>query len=314
MILTVTLNPCIDHVLFLDGLKVNDTNRVQRTEVDAGGKGVNVSRVAVELGAESLACGFLGGDPGTFIQSILEIQGVHHRFTKVGGTTRINFSVEDGSGKPPTTLNERGPKVTEHEWQQLLATLAEEAPKASWMSIGGSMPPGCPDDAFAQIVSLGKRSGCLVMLDADHEPMRIGLQAKPHCIKPNEKEASRLLGRSLNSDQQVCEAAEELLTLLDPGDQSWVVVSRGAAGAIYADRKQVLIGESPKIDPVSTIGSGDSFIGGMLAATEKGLPREEAFGWGLAAGAATATTDGSEIARRPVFERLLPNAVIRPAF
>src|SRR5687767_14387149 len=106
MILTVTLNPSVDRAVFVDRLKVNDTNRVVRTETDAGGKGVNLSRVLRELGGETVATGFLGGGTGAYICKVLDLQDVPHCFVEVSGETRTNFSVEDAEQNPPTTFNE----------------------------------------------------------------------------------------------------------------------------------------------------------------------------------------------------------------
>ncbi|RYG85468.1 1-phosphofructokinase, partial [bacterium] len=115
MLLSVTLNPSVDHALFLTELKVGDTNRVTRTERDAGGKGINLSRVYAEMGGETIASGFLGGGTGAYVRGVLEAQGVRHDFVTTSGETRLNFSVEDESHGKPTTFNERGPEISPEE-------------------------------------------------------------------------------------------------------------------------------------------------------------------------------------------------------
>lgn len=313
MILSVTLNPSLDHALFLKELKLSDTNRVVRTETDAGGKGVNLSRVVAELGGSTQATGFLGGGPAAFIRCVLDVQGVAHCFVDIQGTTRTNLSVEDESDRPPTTFNERGPEIRPAEWKALLAKVRELAPQVRWMALGGSLPPGVPPDAFAVLARIGTESGCRVVLDADGEPMRLGMEARPAFIKPNQKEASRLLDREVSTEAEAVAAARELLGRLDPGPDSFVVISRGADGAVLASRNGAWLGKSPEVDVRSTIGSGDSMIGGILWALESGQELAEAFRYGLAAGAATATTDGSEIARKPKILELLPNSIVTPA-
>lgn len=304
MILSVTLNPCVDRVLFVEELHVGDTNRIVRTETDAGGKGVNLSRVVAELGGATLATGFLGGGPGAYVRKVLDLQGVVHDFVEIGLDTRMNFSVEQASGAPPTTLNDRGPNIAEAEWEELLRRVRGYAKKASWLALGGSLPPGVPDDAFAILARIGKEEGAKVLLDADGEPMKLGLKAGPAMIKPNAKEASRLLGRPVESQEEAVAAARELAG----SGIEIVIVSRGAGGAVLAMGGAVWIGRSPKVAVKSTIGSGDSMLAGFLFALQAGKGPEEALALGLACGAATAETDGSEIARRPVIERLLPEA------
>lgn len=312
MILTVTLNPSVDHALFVDSLLLNDTNRVKRTERDAGGKGVNVARVAAELGSKVLATGFLGGGPGAYVRSVLARQGVSNDFVEVPGETRVNFSVEDGSGRPPTTFNEPGPEISPELFVSLRDHVRRMAVGANWVCLGGSIPPGVPTEAFRLLIEDARDCGCGIVLDADGEPLRKGLDAHPTFVKPNTKEASRLLGRNISSTADCIEAAKMLAEGLSPASdhESMVVISRGAEGAVLVSGGTVLVGESPKVTVNSSIGSGDSLVGGMLWALETGKSLEEAFRWGLAAGAATAATDGSEIARRPMVEKLFAEAVV----
>lgn len=308
MILTVTLNPSVDHALFVDELKVHDTNRVQRTERDAGGKGVNVARVASELGAEVTATGFLGGGPGAYVKEVLKKQGVHNDFIEVDGETRVNFSVEDASTRPPTTFNEPGPSISIDSFESLREHCRRHAKHANWVCLGGSLPPGVPKDAFRILMEDSPDAN--FVLDADGEPLRLGLEGRPKLIKPNAKECARLLDRPIECLDHAFEAAKELILRIARPD-AIVIISRGEAGAVLATHERVLVGTSAPVEARSTIGSGDSMIGGFLYALEVGKTLEEAFRYGLAAGAATATTDGSEIARRNVVMDLLPHCQVK---
>jgi 1-phosphofructokinase len=309
MILTVTLNPSVDRAIYLTQLKLGDTNRIERTETDAGGKGINLSRVADELGARTLATGLLGGGPGAFIRGVLAREGVPHDFVPIRGETRLNISVEDSSEDPPTTFNERGPEISGPEWAALLAKCEELAPGVRWACLGGSVPPGLPADAYRTLGNLFKKSGARLLLDADGEPMRLGLESGPDLVKPNANEAERLLGYPVASDGDAVRAASDLRSRGIPT----VLISRGRDGAVLQIGSEGWIGRSPQVEAKSSIGSGDSMLGGFLWALEEGLPPAECLRWGLAAGAATATTTGAEIGRQPVIERLLPHADVLPA-
>ena len=215
MILSVTLNPCVDHTVFVDELKLHDTNRVVRFETDAGGKGVNLSRVVAELGGQTMATGFLGGGPGAYVRKVLDAQGVTHDFVDISHDTRTNFSVEDGTGEPVTSFNAKGPVVSEDEWSQLIDRVRATAKAAKWVALGGSLPQGVPIDAYLTLGWIAKELGARLALDADGEAARQGLDAKPHFIKPNKKEAGRLLGRAVESVEDAVFAAEELLQYLE---------------------------------------------------------------------------------------------------
>ncbi len=130
--------------------------------------------------------------------------------------------------------------------------------------------------------------------------MKLGLVERPDLIKPNNDEAARLLGRPVETLEEARDAAMELHQQIP-----MVVVSRGEDGAVLAYEGKVFNGIAPKVEVKSTIGSGDSLLAGMLWSLCRGDAPELALKWGIACGAATATTSGAEIARRPVIERLL---------
>lgn len=309
MILTITLNPSVDRAIYLDRLKLHDTNRVVKTATDAGGKGINLSRVADELGASTMAIGFLGGGPGGFVRSVLDHERVPYDFVEIAGETRINFSVEDESDEPPTTFNEKGPEILPSEWEELVAKCRAYASRAGWACMGGSIPPGLGTDAYRTLGRIFKGAGCSLLIDADGEAMKLGLEAKPDLVKPNNKEAGRLLGRTVETDEEVLEAARDIQQM----GVATVLISRGAGGAVMANGSGVWVGHSPRVDAHSTIGSGDSLLGAYLWAIRHGYLAEAALQWGMAAGAATATTDGSEIARQSVIEKLLPMSRVERA-
>lgn len=309
MILSVTLNPSLDRTVFVDGLALHDTNRILRAETDAGGKGINLSRIVAELGGETFCTGFLAGGPGAFVERVLDTDGIGRNFVQVEGSTRVNTSIEDGSGRPPTTLNERGPEVDPRDWERFLALFESLAQAARWAAIGGSLPPGVPTDAYRRLVEIAQANDCRVCVDADGPPMAEALRARPDLIKPNGAEAGRLLGHMIDSPETALEAARGWRR----GGVEFAMVSLGADGAVLSCETGDWIGESPRVEARSTIGSGDSLLGGFLARLQEGNRPEEAFRWGLAAGAATAMTDGSTIGSRSDIESLYERARVRPA-
>lgn len=307
MLLTVTLNPCVDHLLRIDALKVGDTNRVKQQEKDAGGKGLNTSRVFAKLGGVTIATGFLGGATSAFIRHVMKDENVLDGFVYVSGETRTNFSVEDESGNPPTTFNQKGPMITPGEWLALKEKIGMLSVKAEWVSFGGSLPPGVETDAFHELALIAREKGSKICIDADGAVLSEGMKAMPDMIKPNTPEASRLLGRPIESDEEALTAVKDLYEMIGGGDR-YAILSRGAKGAIMTCSEGTFVGVSPKIEPRSTIGSGDSMIAGILRALGQGRTNDQALRWGLAAGAATALTDGSAIGDRETIERLYPEA------
>lgn len=305
MILTVTLNAAVDHTLVIDGLKAHDTNRIVEIQTDAGGKGINLSRIVRELGGETLATGFIGGEPGEYIVDRLNREGVPHRFVETKAPTRTNFNIESGDG-PPTTFNARGAEITASEFSRFADDFRELCGQSAWVALGGSIPPGLPTDIFSILIRHAREQGCLTAVDADGEAMQCALDSGPDFIKPNLAEASRLLGHEV-SPSDAPQAARELVQRMRSAGapEPIVVISMGSKGAVACCEKSCLHALPIEIEAHSTIGSGDSLVAGLLTEWLKSGEFEQALRTGNAAGAATAMTDGSRIGTRDEILRLL---------
>lgn len=311
MILTVTPNPSIDETLFVNELILNDRNVITKIEVDAGGKGANLSRVAVELGGESTATGFIAGEAGEMVLRVLRKQGVIDRFVVVPGETRTNFQIETANDEPPTALSGPSPITDESHWLKLVETVSELAPSSKWVALGGSIPTGGSDTVYRTLTDLAHVKGARSLVDADGRLMEIAMESCPDLIKPNEAEAERLLGWKVETPADGIRASKELRDRLSQKNpDAMVIVSLGSQGAALCTEEGVFFGDAVRVEVKSTIGSGDSMLAAFLVAHEEGNNPSECLAWGIAAGAATATTGGSEIGRRDVFESLLPRAVV----
>lgn len=302
-VLTVTLNPSVDRLVYVQQLVRHDTNRILRIEEDVGGKGVNVARVLRRLGVSVAATGFLAGRTGRYIQhELTEMEAICCEFVWVRGETRTNLAIQEADGSPPTALNERGPEVSPKALEALLQVLEGYCGRVQFVALGGSLPPGVPPDIYATIGQMAARHGTKVVLDADGEPLIQGLKASPYLIKPNETETERLLGRAVDTLQDAAQAARELHDRGIP----IVIVSIGEKGAAVACAEGSWVAIPPKVRAVSTIGSGDSMVAGVLSVLVRQGTIEEAMCWGTAAGAATAMTDGCDIATFHQIQALLP--------
>lgn len=301
MISTITLNPSIDKTVYVNKLVCNDTNRVSRVEVDAGGKGINCSRMLRELGAETKALALLGGETGDYIRFVLERDGVCLEAVTTQKPTRTNICIEDLSGAPPTTLNERGGPIEHKELVELFEKAKDLGRCSSFVVIGGSVPLGVNPDVHKVLAQICMAGGAKVVIDADGEAFEEGLKAKPFMIKPNRDEAARLLGTQFESKMDVARAAVELAK----GGIELVIISLGRQGAVACFDGAIYDAVPPDVQSKSTIGSGDSLIAGVTYGLEQGLSIEQSLALGCAAGAATALTDGTRIGSKADVDRLL---------
>ena len=306
MLYTVTLNPALDKTASIDGFAVDQVNRIAAVREDPGGKGINVSKVAKKLGTHSKAYAVVAGSTGEKLSSMLENEGIELVATVVDGETRTNLKVVDAKLGTNTDINEPGPTVAEEDVMRLTKSLEQEVEKGDVVVISGSLPRGISPEAYAQMTVVLKGAGARVFVDADGEPLRITLKARPSLIKPNDVELSRLLGKELHDAAEVAQAAKELVA---KGIET-VVISMGAQGAIFSRGGETLFARAPKIKVGSTVGAGDSIVAAMAHAALEGLSLEEAARLAVATGSANVMCSGTQPAEVEVIEELSPKVTI----
>lgn len=266
MILTVTMNPSIDTSYQIDHLVVDDVNRVVPTKT-AGGKGLNVSRVLVQLGDDVLATGLLGGHMGEFLADRMDDDKIPHSFTPIAGESRVCIAVlHDGN---QTEFLESGPAVSAEELAAFQERFAELVARedCDCVTISGSLPKGVPADTYAKMVAVVVAAGKPVLLDTSGAALDAALAAdtKPTLIKPNLTEINGLLGTSYTPDDLPALQAELAGDARFAGIP-WVVVTMGGAGAVAFHEGRGYRVVMPSIPAVNATGSGDSTIAGFAHA------------------------------------------------
>lgn len=301
MIYTVTLNPALDRSIEVEKLRSDDANRIEAEKSYAGGKGIDASRVIQVLGGQSRALGFVGGFNGMELEQRLLRQGVPCDFVETRGDTRTNIIIYVRSTGTYTTLNAKGPDVNEVETKELLNKI-RELEDMSYMIVSGSIPRGVGDDIYRQIVDIARKKGAFVALDTDGEPLKLGIEAGPSIIKPNIHELGRLMGQEITSTEGALSAANEL----KKKEIDIILVSMGGKGALLVSDSARLLAVPPKITVGSTVGAGDSLLAGFVLAHFQGRRLAECLRFGVAAGAATAMSRGTELCKREDVEALFP--------
>ncbi|MEX0786742.1 MAG: 1-phosphofructokinase [Dehalococcoidia bacterium] len=308
MIITVTLNPAVDHALDLEKLTVGDTNRVVDSRIDPGGKGINVSRVLRELSRESMASGLAPGSLGRFVEHSLLEQGILCDFVHTRGQTRTNLTVVDESSHETTLLSYRGPEIDPRHIQTLEVRLRRYISPGDWLVVAGSIPPPIEPEAYARLIELGRERGAHTVLDADADALAAGLRGRPELVKSNHHEAERLLGRELDDDGELLKAAEEMRGL---GAGS-AVITAGGRGAVAVTDEGTWWAFPPETAVVSAVGAGDALLAGLLLRLEDGASMEEALRFGTAAGAAACLTPGTQLCLRADVERIASEVRVEP--
>lgn len=306
MIYTVTLNPALDKTATVENLRLDSVNRISELRVDPGGKGINVSKVVRELGAKTVAIALLGGHTGTMLRNMLAELGIECKVLEVEGETRTNLKIKDPALKTNTDINEPGPEVTDEQLRGMLDGLVSEVGSGDIVVLSGSLPRGAVADTYKVWVAALKKTGAKVYLDADGDKLVRGIEAKPDLIKPNEIELGAMMGRTLDADEKIVEAARELID----GGLDRVMVSMGGAGALYVARDVTIKANPVKVPVGSTVGAGDSVVAALAYAQDKGLGLEDTMRLAMATGAANVMQSGTQAAPRELVDSLIDKVVV----
>lgn len=303
MIYTLTMNPSIDVDLIIPELKPDDSNRVKEHRNYPGGKGLNVSRVVKKLGGHTMALVLMGGHVGDMIARLLREQGLNFETLEVEAETRTNVFLTDEKARTMTRISSRGETLPDRAIRLLFEKLdLIDLRRVSYLVLGGSLPGRTPKDLYRKIIERLNAKGdpCRILLDADGDTLIKSLEARPAIIKPNSHEASRALGWEIESLEDAVKASKEFM---DRGVEI-VLLTLGERGAIAARAEGIWHARPPKVETISSVGSGDSFIGGFLSSLAMGLDPGAALKRGCAAGAATALTPGTELCHSEDIARL----------
>lgn len=308
MILTVTLNTSIDKLYMLDELQPYTVMRVRQVCNTAGGKGMNISRVAAQLGEEVTAMGFVGGFIGQYFESLITEPRIRKAFTHVKSETRSCINAWDIARNESTEYLEPGSLVTEEEVDQFYQDFKHELREADIVTLSGSLPAGMPADTYAQLIEECKKAGKPVLLDTSGETLRCAVKAKPNLIKPNKDEIAQLLGHEAGALEEIAQAANGLRE----GGIQIVAVSLGAEGALMACSEGVWLGKPPIIHPQNTVGCGDSMVAGFAVGLSRNLPPEDCLRLAVAVSAANALSMSTGGYEPQDLERILPAVEIKP--
>ncbi len=306
MLLTVTLNASVDKLYLLDKNIPETVMRVRQVRNSAGGKGMNVSRVAAQLGEPVTAMGFVGGYTGKYFESLITQPLIGRAFTHTNAEMRNCINCWDLSCARSTEYLETGAPVEQADADRFMEDFAMRLPGADVVAISGSMPRGLPDDTYATLVRMCHNAGKPVLLDASGTALRNALPAMPTFVKPNAAEMTALLGA-----EPLTRAAQVKAVLALHGQGiACAALSLGAQGVLVACDEGVFHGEPPAIQPSNTVGCGDSMVAGFAVGMARGLAIGEQIRLAVAVATASALFIGTGEYAQSDFETILPQVKI----
>lgn len=308
MIITVTLNAAIDNTLSVPHFRLGARHRAVDKRAAAGGKGINVARALKCLGQPVIATGFAGGVTGTRIIEYLTGESVLNDFVRIGEESRTSTVLIDPTTGEQTEINEHGPRVSEAELELFREKLMYLAPGADICVIAGSVPRGIDHDFYAELITGLRAAGVVTLVDAEGDVMSQALRAEPDMIAPNLIEAEEIVGREFVDAEDFATAPVELRAL---GARDAVMTTSDGCWAMMADQPDVTLHvRAPELDPITTVGSGDALVAGLVSARYIGLGGEEALRYAVACGAESTQHFGAGTLDRAAVDALVDRVEI----
>jgi 6-phosphofructokinase 2 len=307
-IVTLTINPAVDIFINVDCVEPTGKLRCSPPKRDPGGGGINVARVAHRLGADVMAIYPIGGQIGKLLQRLVEREDIASLVTPSHVETRENFTAYEESTGEQFRFVLPGSQLHQAEWEAVLDRLASLTARPKFVVASGSVPPGAPDDFFARVARQAKALGAKSVIDTSGPALVAALDEGVSIIKPNLVELTELVGAPLDRDEDRIAACRRLAV---DGRAETVALTLGDQGALLVTAERAWRALPLQIEAVSTVGAGDSFLGGLVAALAGGKAVDEAFRVAVAAASAAVMTPGTGLCQPEDVRHLLPGVKIK---
>lgn len=300
-IVSLTLNPSLDKSTCTDHLLPDEKLRCEAPVYEPGGGGINVSRAIKHMGGDSLAVYLAGGAPGDKMKELLEKEGIRQQLIKGVNATRENFMVTESATGRQYRFGLPGASVSTEELDQCLQLIKSLPDEVEYLVASGSLPPGAPDDFYGRIAGIARERNIQCVVDTSGAALQKAAEMGVCIMKPNLGELSRLAGKEHISAMEQEEVAKRII---EQGKAQMLVVSLGPRGAMLATKDKIEYVVPPTVKQQSTVGAGDSMVGGIILSLSRGDSLSDVIKWGVAAGTAATMTPGSELCRREDVEEI----------
>ncbi|WP_309608103.1 1-phosphofructokinase family hexose kinase [Flavobacterium sp.] len=289
-IVTLTINPSVDKSANFNGLIAEQKIRCESPQYDAGGGGINVSKAIARLGGQSLCVFTAGGSTGERLEKLIQQENIEYKTIPTKNWTRENFTGFDTVSKLQYRFNFPGTALSKTEMEEILKFIKNL--KTKYLVISGSLNEELPTEFYKKIAELIKPTSIKLIVDTSGEALLKVLETGVYLVKPNLGELAKLIGVEKIKSNEVETAAKKLIK---NGSAEIVVVSLGAEGAILVTKDETHLVKAPKVEMKSTVGAGDSMVGGMVWALSQNKSLKEVIQWGVSCGTAATMNEGTQL-------------------
>jgi 6-phosphofructokinase 2 len=289
-IVTITVNPALDKSAHFKGLVPEQKIRCEEPRYDAGGGGVNVSKAISRLGGTSLAVFTSGGPTGKMLEGLVSKEAIEYKTVEIQSWTRESFVGVDDNTNSQYRFSFPGPAISSSEKEEIIQAIQERKPK--FLVVSGGLNKDLSIDFYQKIAEIAKKSNSKMIVDTSGEALEKVLETGVYMIKPNVGELAKLIGVERLELEEVNEAAKQIIAR---GGAEIVVVSLGPQGAVLITKDVYEFVPAPNVAKKSTVGAGDSMVGGMVWALSQNKSLKEVIRWGVACGSAATMNEGTQL-------------------
>jgi len=299
-IITLTFNPALDLSTSVQEMLPEKKLKCSNPVTEPGGGGINVARAIKKLGGDALAVYLAGGETGRKITELLTAESVSSLVVPTRSNSRQNMIVLDRSSKRQYLFDMPGSLINKAEQQACLLAI-EQIPKMNYLVVSGSLPHGIHPGIFFEIAAIARRKQARLVVDTAGEALQQAVRAGAYLIKPNLKELSLLSGRESLTEESAASAARQVL---EESACEVIVVSLGDKGALLVTKDLSVKVTPPQVTALSTVGAGDSLVGGLVLSLSERKTLVDALKYGVACGTAATISPGTELCRKVDADRL----------
>ena len=298
-IVTLTVNPALDKSTHFKGLVPEQKIRCDVPRFDAGGGGINVSKAIARLDGISKAIFTSGGPTGNMLKELIEKEKIPFETIEIHSWSRESFVAVDDNTNLQYRFGFKGAEINASEKDQIIQTIQKL--DANYLVVSGSLNDGLPSDFYKQIAEITKKRNLKLIVDAYGDALKNVLEAGVFMIKPNVGELAKLVGVERLEMEEVNQAAKQIIA---KGGAEIVVVSLGPQGAVLVTKDAYEFVPAPNVVKRSTVGAGDSMVGGMVWALSQNKTLKEVIRWGVACGSAATMNEGTQLFKKDDAQRL----------
>ncbi len=274
----------------------------------AAGQGVWVARMAAELGAEPILCGFIGGESGAVLRPLLERMEVELRLVETAEGSGAYVHDRRSGERVPVAQSASMPP-SRHEIDELFSTTVAAALDSDVLALCGPYPgEALPLEVYGNLVADVKANGTPVLVDLSPPRLDSALEGGPDLVKINDWELAGYIEGPVDTTDRMRAAVQKLLG----AGAGAVIITRAEEPAMVVRGDQAWELIPPRFERGSREGCGDSMMGGLAACMAAGLDWEETLRIGAAAGAANFLRHGLGSGSRAVVEDLSRKVELRP--